>query len=190
MRVLALAKPLPRYLEHALPWLTWLDQHFNLHPMLVSFTTALFTISLLTDVLGAATRRESFTITAWWTIFFAALITPFTGIFGWFFWAKNDGFKHSIGPMTIHMWLGTALVVAYIGMAIWRWQFYKKSRRPNVLYFVAAVIVFGSLLLQAKIGGDRSFPPPTSGWVSMRGMGQTPNAPAKALAVAYADRLC
>ncbi len=154
------ASTLPIRIQPYLPWLTRLDKHFNIHPMLASFTTALLTISLITDIGGRFKKHEHMRITAAWTMLFAGIITPITGLMGWFFWGPGDDKPKYNYNMTIHMWLGTSLVVVYILLAIWRWRIYRRNNQPSNVYLAILFVVFAAVLLQAKLGGDTSFPPP------------------------------
>jgi uncharacterized membrane protein len=147
---------LPMRIEPYIPWLTWLDKHLNLHPMLVSFTTALLTASLFSDYAAKVVGRESLRSTAAWCMLFAGIITPVTGLMGWFFWGPGDDDPKFVGSMTIHMWLGTALVVCYIALALWRWRYFRRNKGPGGAYLAAATVVFAAVLLQAKIAGDVS----------------------------------
>ena len=62
----------------------------KLHPILVNFTAALIPVSVASDIIGRFLKNESLRSTAWWTLFYATLITPFTAITGWLFWMGDD----------------------------------------------------------------------------------------------------
>ena len=83
----------------------------KLHPILVNFTVALVPVSLASDCVGRFIKSESFRHTAWWTLFYATAVTPFTAITGWLFWMSDD---NGVTGMTIHKWLGTALGRAFV----------------------------------------------------------------------------
>lgn len=131
----------------------FVDQE-KIHPILVNFTAALVPVSLGSDVLGTIFKKESLHSTAWWTICFAALITPFTAAAGWLFWMKDD---QGVQAMTIHKWLGTSLAVVIFGLAIWRWWFYRRSRRPDWAYLLVALVIVAALVVQGHLGGEQSF---------------------------------
>ena len=88
---------------------------YKIHPILVNFTAALIPISFISDVLNRITGKTSLRDTGWWTLCFAAIITPLTALAGWLFWSHDmdDGVR----GMTIHKWLGTSAAVLLIGAA-------------------------------------------------------------------------
>lgn len=179
----ALAEALPRYAQHAIPWLWQLDKHRALHPMFVSFTTAPYTLSIICDVMANVLNRESLRSAAAWMMIFVAALTPFTALFGWFFWMSDDSAAGSIHRMTIHMWLGTCLAIVFVAVGIWRWRFFKRGKAPNIAYVAVVCVLFGALVYQASLGGYQSFEsgpmsmppmtgkasvlyPPAPGWAS------------------------
>jgi len=127
---------------------------YKIHPILVNFTAALIPISLFSDVLDRILGKQSLRDTGWWTLCFAAVITPFTALAGWLFWMEGDD---GVREMMIHKWLGTSAAVIVVGLAVWRWWFFKKDRRPNIAYLVVALAVVGALVYQGHLGGEQSF---------------------------------
>jgi uncharacterized membrane protein len=127
-----------------------------LHPILVNFTAALVPASLLSDVLGRLLRKPSFTSAGWWTLLYAAAVTPLTALAGWLWLRQMPGMDGA--PMSVHKWLGTALAVALIALVFWRWRIH---RRPGAvprwpyLACAAAVVIF--LTVQGHLGGSMSF---------------------------------
>jgi uncharacterized membrane protein len=128
---------------------------YKIHPILVNFTAALIPISFFSDILNRITGKKSLRDTGWWTLCFAAVITPFTALAGWFFWSHDmdDGVR----GMTIHKWLGTSAAVLLVGLVVWRWWFFKNDRRPNVAYLLAALAIVVALIYQGHLGGEQSF---------------------------------
>ncbi|MDE2038788.1 MAG: DUF2231 domain-containing protein [Elusimicrobia bacterium] len=125
-----------------------------IHPILVNFTAALVPVSLGSDVLERLTRRGSLRETGWWTMLYAACVTPFTALAGWLFWMKDDVGVHG---MAIHKWLGTSLAVLIPALALWRSRFWKADRRPNGLYLGAGLVLLAALILQGHLGGVQVF---------------------------------
>ena len=84
---------MPSYLPAAASVYETLHQFvsaYKVHPILVNFTAALVPVSVGSDVLGWVFGKQSLRDTGWWTLCFAAVITPFTAIAGWLFWMKDD----------------------------------------------------------------------------------------------------
>src|SRR5262245_26273528 len=80
-----------------------------LHPILVNFTAALVPASLASDLLGRFLKRESFFAAGFWTLVYAAAVTPLTAIAGWL-WLRGMGdMGHS--EMATHQWLGSAIAL-------------------------------------------------------------------------------
>jgi uncharacterized membrane protein len=139
--------------------LTYEEMHefvdsYKVHPILVNFTAALIPISVLSDLLGRLFGRQTLRDTGWWTLCFAAVITPFTATAGWLWWMPDDS---KAAGMITHKWLGTSLAVLLIGLAGWRWWFFKSDRWPNFLYLLVALAVVGAVVYQGYLGGEHTF---------------------------------
>jgi uncharacterized membrane protein len=126
----------------------------KLHPILVNFTAALVPVSVASDILGRIRKNESLRSTAWWTLFFATIVTPFTALTGWLFWMGDD---NGVTGMTIHKWLGTAMVVLLFGLFAWRWNLHKRQKWPTTAYFIVAAILVAVLGFQSHLGGEQVF---------------------------------
>ena len=141
------------------PGLSW---HFpnrpdELHPILVNFTAALIPLALLSDVLGLVLRRSALHVTGLWLTLYAAVITPFTVLAGWW-WktaAQTDA-DHAI-VMIVHQWLGSAAALLFIVLAMWRWRIYKHDLPPTMKYMAFASILFLALVYQGSLGGGMAF---------------------------------
>lgn len=122
------------------------------HPILVNFTAALLPIAFLSDVLGRVFRRRSLHDAAWWTLLFAAVITPFTAAAGWWWRSKVVS---TLPPelIRVHQWLGTAAVLLFIVLAVWRWRIYKRDGSPSLAYLSFALVVVLALVYQGSLGG-------------------------------------
>ena len=128
---------------------------YKVHPILVNFTAALIPVSFVSDVLNRISGKTSLRDTGWWTLCFAAIVTPFTALAGWFFW--NGEMDDGVRGMTIHKWLGTSLAVLLVGFVVWRWWFFKHDRRPNIAYLLVALAVVAAVVYQGHLGGEQSF---------------------------------
>lgn len=126
----------------------------KLHPILVNFTAALVPVSVASDFVGRVFKSESLRHTAWWTLFYATAVTPFTAITGWLFWMPDD---NGVSGMTIHKWLGSGLALLLFGLFVWRWNLHRRQQWPTTAYFVAGVIFAGALAYQGHLGGQQVF---------------------------------
>ncbi len=126
----------------------------KLHPILVNFTAALIPVSVFCDILANYFDDASLQNTAWWTLFFAVIVTPATALTGWLFWMKDD---NGVTGMTIHKWLGTGLAVALCGFVFWRWKFKRKQQAVNIAYLAIGIIIAILLAYQGHLGGSQVF---------------------------------
>jgi uncharacterized membrane protein len=126
----------------------------KLHPILVNFTAALVPISVASDFIGRAVKIESLRHTAWWTLFYATAITPFTAATGWLFWMSDD---NGLTGMTIHKWLGTGLAVLLFVLFVWWWKLRRQGQWATTSYLVAAAIFVVVLAYQGHLGGQQVF---------------------------------
>lgn len=126
----------------------------KLHPILVNFTAALVPISVFSDFVGRFIKSESFRHAAWWTLFYATAITPFTAITGWLFWMPDD---NGVTGMTIHKWLGTGLAVLLFVLFFWRLKLRLQARYATAPYLLAGVIFVAALAYQGHLGGEQVF---------------------------------
>jgi len=126
----------------------------KLHPILVDFTAALVPVSVAADLAGRLRKDESLRNTAWWTLLFATVITPFTAITGWLFWMGDD---NGVTGMTIHKWLGTGLVVLLFGLFAWRRNLYQQKQWASTAYLIGGTILVAALIIQGYLGGTQVF---------------------------------
>ena len=126
------------------------------HPILVNFTAALLPLALLSDILGRIFRRQTFHHAAWWMVLYAAVITPFTAAAGWW-WKLTEGSALPPRLITVHQWLGSAAVVLFVVLAVWRWSIHKRDASPSLAYLGFAVILVIALVYQGSLGGRMVF---------------------------------
>lgn len=137
-------------IESLIPW-----QY--LHPILVNFTAALVPASVVSDVFGKLTKSESFRSAAWWTMLYAALITPLTVITGWFWKSSLPAAAVPDDLIFIHQWLGTLIALLFVIQAVWRrWLFFTK-RETSYSYLLLAFTVVAALIYQGSLGGKMVF---------------------------------
>lgn len=126
----------------------------KLHPILVNFTAALVPVSVFSDLAARFLKSESLRHAAWWTLFYATIVTPFTAITGWLFWMPDD---NDAAGMTIHKWLGSALAVLLFAVFAWRWNFHRRQQGPSWGYFLLAGAFVAALAYQGHLGGEQVF---------------------------------
>lgn len=88
----------------------WLGR---LHPIIVHFPIAFFPAALFTALVGR--RRPAFAAPVQFLVVAGGIIAPISAILGWL---------NAIGAdpdplLTVHRWLGTAIGIAAIPLAIW-----------------------------------------------------------------------
>ena len=127
---------------------------WKIHPVLVNFTAALIPVSVFSDLAARLFRVASLRIVGWWTMLFAAVITPFTVVAGWLFWMPDD---NGAPGMTIHKWLGTGLAFVFLGLLAWRARLQAKDRAVTWLYFLIALAAVAALVYQGTLGGNQVF---------------------------------
>jgi len=128
----------------------------QIHPILVNFTAALLPLSFLSDLLGRMLKRKSLHHAAFWIIVYAACITPFTAAAGWW-WKHAAGAGLPAKLITVHQWLGTAAVLIFIGLGVWRWRIHKQDLTPPLSYLVSALAGVLALVYQGSLGGAMVF---------------------------------
>lgn len=124
----------------------------ELHPILVNFTAALLPLALLSDLLGRFFKRSTLHSTAAWMVLYAAIITPLTGLAGWW-WKSQTAGALPANLIIVHQWFGTSLVVVFAGLAAWRWR----MQKPTIAYLVCTSIVVLALIYQGSLGGAMVF---------------------------------
>jgi plastocyanin/uncharacterized membrane protein len=124
---------------------------YELHPILVNFTAALLPLAFASDLLGRFFNRKSLNDAGAWMMLYLALITPLTGLAGWWWRSKSEGLPPHV--ITVHAWLGTSLAVVFIVLAMWRWRFQKRELPPSLGYLVIAAVAVLALIYQGSLGG-------------------------------------
>ena len=140
--------------------IAWKPPHspHEIHPILVNFTAALLPLALLSDLLGRAFRVQSLSNAGFWMVLYEAVITPFTAAAGWW-WKATSGSTLPARLISIHQWLGTAAVVLFLCLAVWRVGFYKRGVPPSTAYLSVAFVAVLALVYQGSLGGLMLFGP-------------------------------
>jgi plastocyanin/uncharacterized membrane protein len=128
----------------------------QIHPILVNFTAALLPLAFLSDVLGRIFRRPALHSAGFWMVLYAAVITPFTALAGWW-WKSSTGGHADPTLIVVHQWLGTAAALVFIALAVWRWWIYKRRALPSAAYLAFALLAVLALVYQGSLGGAMVF---------------------------------
>jgi uncharacterized membrane protein len=128
----------------------------ELHPILVNFTAALLPLAFLSDLLGNRLKRSSLHSAGAWMVLYAAVITPLTAAAGWW-WKSKAAAGLPPEVIAVHQWLGTALAVAFIILATWRWRIYRRDVVPSRGYLGFALLTVLALVYQGSLGGLMAF---------------------------------
>lgn len=126
----------------------------KLHPILVNFTAALVPVSVASDAAARYLKNISLRATAWWTLLYATVITPFTAVAGWLFWMKDD---NGVTGMAVHKWLGTSLVVLLAFVFLWRKKIRQSDDWVSLPYLAVAAVLVGLIAVQGHLGGAQTY---------------------------------
>ena len=126
-----------------------------LHPIFVHFPVALLPVAVACDLLGRVTGRASLAHAAWWALLFATLAAPVTAATGWY-WLWNMGDMDHV-EMKIHQWLGTALPLLLIPLAVWRYRIHMSDRRCSWPFLATLIAALMAVTVQGHLGGLMSF---------------------------------
>lgn len=124
-------------LERLLDWIG------RLHPIIIHFPLAFFPAALFTAVVGR--RRPAFAKPVQFLVVAGGLIAPIAMMLGWL--AGGLTLTDTDPLLRVHRWLGTAIGLSGLALAIWAWKRPEEDRRPGMVValagFTAAMIVQG-----------------------------------------------
>lgn len=122
--------------------LDWLGR---LHPVIVHFPIAFFPAALFTAIVGR--RRSAFAAPVQFLVVAGGIIAPIAAILGWF-----DAMTADPGPLlTVHRWLGTAIGILAIPLAIWAWRKPAQDRGTGMIVALSAITA--AIIVQGWYGG-------------------------------------
>jgi uncharacterized membrane protein len=126
-----------------------------LHPKVVHFTIALFSVSVLFDILGLITKKRYFQSAAWLNLILAGAASVVTVISGLLAAsnAAHDEAAHQV--IEIHEKIG--FIVLGIILVLLLWRILLRGRFPvrlSFLYVVLAVVGVGFMFTGAYFGGE------------------------------------
>jgi len=124
--------------------LDWLGRT---HPVIVHFPIAFFPAALFTAIVGR--RRAAFSAPVQFLVVAGGIIAPVSALFGWF----NGGF--SLGDsdplLAVHRWLGTAIGLFGMALAVWAWRRPWEDRRGGMI--AALTVMTAMIVVQGWYGG-------------------------------------
>lgn len=129
------------FAERLLDWLG------RTHPFIVHFPIAFFPAALFTAIVGR--RRPAFIKPVQFLVLTGGVIAPLAALFGWF----NGGWSlaDTDAVMALHRWLGTAIGVGGLGLAIWAWR--QPAADRSIGMIAALTVITAAILAQGWLGG-------------------------------------
>jgi uncharacterized membrane protein len=124
--------------------LDWLGR---LHPMIVHFPIAFFPAALFTAIVGR--RRPAFAKPVQFLVVAGGIIAPIAAVLGWF----DGGFDFATDDALLspHRWLGTAIGVGGLALAIWAWRKPEEDRGNGMI--VGLAVITAAIIIQGWFGG-------------------------------------
>ncbi|MFN2398120.1 MAG: DUF2231 domain-containing protein [Gemmatimonadaceae bacterium] len=126
-----------------------------LHPILVHYTIALTSASLLFDFLGRVLHVPGLAVTGWWTLALSAAATVLTLATGAASRARLDiGEGAARSYLRLHMALGPAFFGLLVAMTIWRALLWRAEREAGWAYLAAMTLTAAVMAVQGYAGGE------------------------------------
>ena len=126
-----------------------------LHPLLVHFPIALLVTAFVADVSFVLTALDSLRDAGWWMLFAAAVSGVGTVLAGLFDMSRAQLDEDVHPRVHRHMWVGIALSVLIVLLAVWRWVFFSDpSTSLSSIYLDAAFLVVALAGFQGWLGGE------------------------------------
>ena len=129
------------FLERLLDWFG------RTHPFIVHFPIAFFPAALFTAIVGR--RRPAFTKPVQFLVVTGGLIAPVAALLGWLNggWSLTD----ADAVMALHRWLGTAIGIGGLGLAVW--ALVKPEADRSVGMIASLSVMTAAILVQGWLGG-------------------------------------
>jgi uncharacterized membrane protein len=128
-----------------------------IHPIVVHFPIALFTVSVVADLLGRVRPSAETSTLGFWCLVLAAFGAAGAAAAGVIDMYRADLAAATHGFVHLHRDIGYVLLGAMVLLAAWRWRI---RRRPVALnrisgwYLFSASAVFALLVFQGWFGGE------------------------------------
>lgn len=127
-----------------------------LHPALVHFPVALFTVSLAADAIGRFRASVVANTLGYWCVILAVLGAAAAVAAGIWDMNRADLAEATHRFVHLHRDIGLALIAMLSLLAIWRWRIWRRSTPENRAgwpYLASAALVFALLAFQGWFGG-------------------------------------
>lgn len=125
-------------------FLDWLGR---LHPIIIHFPIAFFPAALFTAVVGR--RRPAFGKPVQFLVVAGGLIAPVAVVLGWF--TGGLTLTDTDPLLRVHRWLGTAIGLSGLALAIWAWKRPEEDRGPAMI--AALTGITAAIIVQGWFGG-------------------------------------
>lgn len=115
------------------------------HPIIVHFPIAFFPAALFTAIVGR--RRPAFGAPIRFLVIAGGIVAPVAAVLGWLdaMSARPDQL------LTVHRWLGTAVGIGALGIAVWAWR--KPEQDQSAGMIAALTVITVAILVQGWFGG-------------------------------------
>jgi uncharacterized membrane protein len=126
-----------------------------LHSILVHYTIALTSASLLFEVFGRVLHQPGLSLTGWWTLALgvaASVLTLATGVASRMSLDLGEGTARSY--LRLHMALGPTFFGMLVATAIWRGALWRTGDPPGWWYLAALAMTSSAMAVQGYVGGE------------------------------------
>jgi uncharacterized membrane protein len=128
-----------------------------IHPIVVHFPIALFTVSVAADLLGRARPSAETSTLGFWCLVLAAGGAAAAVVAGAIDMYRADLATVTHGFVHLHRDVGFVLLGALLLLAVWRWRVHRRPvplDRTSCWYLSSAGAVFALLAFQGWFGGE------------------------------------
>jgi uncharacterized membrane protein len=125
----------------------FLDWVGRLHPIVIHFPLAFFPAALFTAIVGR--RRPAFAAPVQFLVVAGGIIAPVAMVLGWL--TGGLTLTDTDPLLRVHRWLGTAIGLAGLALAIWAWKRPEQDRRPGMIVALAGITA--AIIVQGWFGG-------------------------------------
>lgn len=122
----------------------WLGR---LHPIVIHFPLAFFPAALFTAIVGR--RRPAFAKPVQFLVVTGGIIAPIAMVLGWL--TGGLTLTDTDPLLRVHRWLGTAIGIFGLALAIWAWKRPEEDRRPVMILALAGITA--AIIVQGWFGG-------------------------------------